>query len=72
VVFPEAMPRHPESTLRKRVPSPLTKEALNRAPISRKRGDFTCDVCLLLNLGLLTEEMAQIVVHPYFLCVPAW
>jgi hypothetical protein len=27
------------------------------------------DVCLLLNLGLLTEERARIVAHPYLLYV---
>ena len=32
---------------------------------SRKGDDSTCDVCLLLNLGLLTEERARIVDHPY-------
>jgi hypothetical protein len=38
--------------------------------VSRKGGDSTCDVCLLLNLGLLTEETARIVDHPYLLYVP--
>jgi hypothetical protein len=38
------------------------------AAISRKVD--SCDVCLLLNLGLLTEERARIVDHPYLLYVP--
>ncbi len=38
----------------------------------RGREVDSCDVCLLLNLGLLTEERARIVDHRYLLYVPAW
>jgi hypothetical protein len=34
----------------------------------RGREVDSCDVCLLLNLGLLTEDRAQIVNHPYLIC----
>ena len=40
--------------------------------LSRGREVDSCDVCLLLNLGLLTEERARIVDYLYLLYVPAW
>jgi hypothetical protein len=46
------------------------RSAPNRTAIIADGGDSTCDVCLLLNLGLSTEERARIVDHPYLLYVP--